>query len=58
MFLSVSDFWYRYNDPEEDWRYSQVLRQLSKELEDRDSDDLIDIDELEQIADEAFAVAA
>ena len=46
--------WRRYNPDRRNHRYSRVLRQLEKELEDRDSDDLIDVDELEQIAEEAL----
>ena len=47
---------------EENIRYSKVLRQLSKELEDRmtslspsEEGDLIDLAELEQIAEEALS---
>ena len=54
MFDPVSYFWKRHNANRLDIRYSQVLRQLEKELEDRDSDDLIDEEELEQIAVEAL----
>ena len=54
MFDPDSYFWKRHNADILDLRYSQVLRQLEKELEDRDSDDLIDEEELEQIAVEAL----
>ena len=50
-----NDFWERHNCFEENIRYSKVLRQLSKELEDREEGDLIDLAELEQIAEEALS---
>lgn len=46
--------WLGVNSPANDRRYSLLLRQLEKELEDRDEDDLIDVEELEQIAEEAL----
>ena len=55
MFDPSSHFWEGHNANRLDLRYSQLLRQLEKELEDRDSDDLIDVEELEQIAVEAFS---
>ena len=55
MFDPISYFWLRHNANRLDSRYSKVLRQLEKELEDRDSDDLIDVEELEKIAEEALA---
>ena len=41
------------DDPEDKTRFSKVLRQIEKELADRDADDLIDEDELKRIAEEA-----
>ena len=55
MFYPTSDFWQKHNKNSENLPISKVLRQLEKELEDRDSDDLIDEEELEKIAVEAFA---
>ena len=54
LFFDRSMFWRRHNIDRESRCYSQVLRQLGKELEDRGEDDLIDVDELEQIAEEAL----
>ena len=55
MFRSLSDLWLRHNEYEMNWRYSRMLRHLEKELEDREEGDLIDLADLEQIAEEAFS---
>ena len=54
LFFDGSMFWRRHNIDRENRRYSKVLRQLGKELEDRDEDDLIDVEELNRIAEEAL----
>lgn len=55
MFDPSSHFWERHNAKRRDHRYSKVLRQLEKELENREDDSsLIDLEELKQIAVEAF----
>ena len=54
LFYPVSYFWEQNNASGENWCYSQVLHQIAKEVEDRDEDDLIDIDELDRIAAEAL----
>ena len=54
LFFDRSMFWRRHNIDRENSYYSQVLRQLSKELEDREDGDLIDLEELEKIASEAL----
>ena len=55
MFYPTSDFWQKHNKNSENLPISKVLRQLEKELADRDTDELVDIEELEQIAEEAFS---
>ena len=55
IFRDSSAFWSRHNDRRKNWRFSQVLRQLSKELDDREDGDLVDLADLEQIAEEAFS---
>ena len=54
MFRSLSDLWMRHNEHEMNWRYSRMLRHLEKELEDREEGNLIDLADLEQIAEEAL----
>lgn len=54
IFFSCSSLWSMYNEDEQGYRYSMLLQQLEKELENRDEDDLIDEEELERIAEEAF----
>ena len=55
MFDPSCHFWERHNAKRRDHRYSKVLRQLEKELENREDDSsLIDLEELKQIAVEAF----
>lgn len=54
LFNPLSGFWRMLNEVEENIRYSKVLRQLEKELADRDEGDLVNEYELEQIAKEAL----
>ena len=55
MFFQDSELWSKHKPKRKDIRYSKVLRQLEKELADRDSSEgLIDVAELEQIAEEAL----
>ena len=55
MFRSLSDLWLCHNEHGMNWRYSRMLRQVEKELEDREDGDLIDLEYLKQIAEEAFS---
>ena len=54
MFDPVSHFWKRHNENRLDHRFSQILRQLEKELEDSKDGSLIDENKLDRIAEEAL----
>ena len=55
MFHHSWVFWQRYNKNGDNIRYSQVLRHLGKELEDRPDGGLVTYEELERIAEETFS---
>ena len=54
IFNPGGSFWSRYNNDKRDDGFSAVLRQLEKELIDREDSSLIDIQELHQIAENAL----
>ena len=54
MFHHFLGFWQRHNKNGDNIRYSQVLRHLGKELEDRPDGGLVSYEELERIASEAL----